>query len=241
MSLEEKKSDSSDSEKEEEFPEAEPVAGNLSVVGRGLTVLPDLYGKKYGSIVTSLDLSHNKLNSLDNIAPFVGLKSLILDNNELTDESEFPDLPKLETLWMNNNKIANIKLLLDRLRHCTPNLKYLSLLKNPACPNRLMGKDDDDYQRYRLYVLWRMPNLKFLDSGSVSTAEKQEAARRGEFCVPSAPLEISTSQAAIEGSIGATSDITESVPSSSTHFGVCRYYYQGKQSEGNRFIKNQML
>lgn len=113
-----------------------------------------------------------------------------MDNNEITDECEIPDLPNLETLCMNNNNIKNIKNLLDKLRHSTPNLKYLSLLKNPCCPNRLIGKEDDDYKRYRLYVLWRMPNLSFLDSGKVTAAEKAEANRRGEFCLPQQPVEV---------------------------------------------------
>jgi hypothetical protein len=52
------------------------------------------------------------------------------------------------------------------------------MLKNPACPNYFVGKDFEDYQRYRyfaplilsfitskkrLYVLYRLKNLKFLD------------------------------------------------------------------------------
>ena len=129
-------------------------------------------------------------SSLQNVGAFANLRSLVLDNNDIKDDCEFPDLPSLGTLWMNNNKIQNIKNLLDSLRHACPNLKYLSLLKNPCCPHRLIGMDDEDYSRYRLYVLWRLPNLTFLDSGRVTPAERQEASRRGEFCLPAEPTDV---------------------------------------------------
>ena len=175
--------------------------------------------------------------SLENVGAFAGLRSLVLDNNEISDGCNFPDLPSLGTLCMNNNNIKSIKLLLDTIRHTCPNLKYLSLLKNPCCPHRLIGMDDDDYSRYRLYVLWRLPNLTFLDSGRVTPAERAEASRRGEFCIPAEPTDVChlssflhiltafvlfvfyltsftqivSSQTAIEASIGDAQEITESV------------------------------
>ncbi|KAK2961272.1 putative Leucine-rich melanocyte differentiation-associated protein [Blattamonas nauphoetae] len=225
----------------EEQPEPVPVGDNLSIVGRGYTTIPVTFGRQYGAKIKNLDLSHNKLENLDNINMFANLKSLILDNNELTENVEFPDFYQLDTLCINNNKIADLRIVLDRIKRAAPNLRYLSLLKNPACPNRLIGMEDDDYSRYRLYVIWRIPNLKFLDATPVTPKEKDEALRRGEFCLPAATTEIVATAARIEGQMGATDELTQSVPQSSTHFGVCQYYYQGKQSEGNRFIRNQNL
>ncbi|KAF5900909.1 leucine-rich melanocyte differentiation-associated protein, partial [Clarias magur] len=65
----------------------------------------------------------------------------------------------------------------------TPALEYLSLLGNEACPNQLVSldKDEDDYQRYRYFVLHKLKNLKFLDSRKVTQKEHLEAEARGAF------------------------------------------------------------
>lgn len=51
-----------------------------------------------------------------------------------------------------------------------PSPSFLSLLGNAACPNELMRKEEEDYQRYRYLVLFHLPNLKFLDSRPVTPA-----------------------------------------------------------------------
>ena len=75
------------------------------------------------------------------------------------------------------------------------------MLKNPACPNYFIGKDSDDYQRYRYsvllvivayhyyryYVLHRLKKLKFLDSTPVSSKERKEAERVGPYSLPAKP------------------------------------------------------
>ncbi|CAL8368184.1 unnamed protein product, partial [Gadus morhua 'NCC'] len=73
--------------------------------------------------------------------------------------------------------------LLEQLGALTPALRYLSLLGNEACPNELVSpdKDEDDYQRYRYFVLYKMPQLKFLDTRKVTSREVLEAKARGAF------------------------------------------------------------
>lgn len=80
---------------------------------------------------------------------FPKLTSLVADNNELDDGFALPQLPQLRTLSLNNNKLADLEKLIDNLKQAAPQLQYLSLLKNPACPNDLLGGDDEDYNRYR--------------------------------------------------------------------------------------------
>ena len=48
------------------------------------------------------------LRSLEGIEKFLMLQELILDNNQLTDESlsNFPSLPHLHTLTLNKNKVS---------------------------------------------------------------------------------------------------------------------------------------
>jgi hypothetical protein len=86
-----------------------------------------------------------------------------------------PKLPKLDTLWVNKNKIANLSVFIDKLVERAPQLKYLSMLNNDACPNYFNGGTPKQYNDYRLYVINRLRNLKNLDNVEVTEQERQEA------------------------------------------------------------------
>lgn len=141
-------------------------------------------------------IQHSKI---ENIERFTRLQSLVLDNNSIeslasiTDESGSSMSKQctqhLETLWLNNNRLMDLDEVLDVLADKSrfPRLSYLSLLKNPCCPNEFTGGDTDDYQRYRYYVLWRLKGLKFLDSRQVTPEERREAEKRGQFCKVAKP------------------------------------------------------
>lgn len=188
---------------------------------------------------------------LKNLDGFANLNSLIVDSNALSaNQFSFPHLPKLHTLCVNDNEIDDIEVWLGILVKCAPKLTYLSMLKNPACPNYFIGRDQDDYARYRLYVLSRIPRLKFLDSTNVTAAERAEAERVGHL------MRIARPQQQQQQAQDAANDeqeqqedeehdefqegLTEAGKGKSS-FGVCRYVYYGKQSEGNRFILNDDL
>ncbi|NXG54942.1 LRMDA protein, partial [Hemiprocne comata] len=125
--------------------------------------------------------------SLEGLKTFSYLEELILDNNRLGNDLLLPRLPHLHTLTLNKNQISfqrnTCKILLDHLAEVVPSLQYLSLLGNMACPNELVckEKDEDDYQRYRYFVLHKLTNLKFLDTRKVTRREREEAFVRGAF------------------------------------------------------------
>ncbi|NXF50389.1 LRMDA protein, partial [Oceanites oceanicus] len=125
--------------------------------------------------------------SLEGLKTFSYLEELILDNNLLGNDLLLPRLPHLHTLTLNKNQISfqrnTRKILLDHLAEVVPSLQYLSLLGNVACPNELVckEKDEDDYQRYRYFVLHKLTNLKFLDTRKVTRREREEALVRGAF------------------------------------------------------------
>ncbi|CAN0167067.1 unnamed protein product [Bubo scandiacus] len=125
--------------------------------------------------------------SLEGLKTFSYLEELILDNNLLGNDLLLPRLPHLHTLTLNKNQISfqrnTCKILLDHLAEVVPSLRYLSLLGNKACPNELVckEKDEDDYQRYRYFVLHKLTNLKFLDTRKVTRREREEALVRGAF------------------------------------------------------------
>ncbi|EDO45508.1 predicted protein, partial [Nematostella vectensis] len=224
----------------------------LSFIGQEAESVPGILGSKYGKTITRLDLSYNQLKSLSGIKSFEVLEELILDNNQLSDDLEIPVMPTLHTLTLNKNKISfhttSSFILLEKISGCLPNLRYLSMLGNMACPNELSftDHDEEDYQRYRYYILHKLPKLKFLDSRTVKEQERQEAMRVGAF------MKIVTPSTATKTGSPTDSDFdgfkytplpTETASSGEHHgtFGRCRYVYYGKHSEGNRFIRNSEL
>ncbi|XP_072281029.1 leucine-rich melanocyte differentiation-associated protein isoform X2 [Pyxicephalus adspersus] len=185
--------------------------------------------------------------SLDGLEGFLCLEELILDNNQLGNHVCFPSLPFLHTLTANKNQISELDHFLDSLALSAPSLEYLSLLGNQACPNELVSteKDEDDYQRYRYFVLNKLPNLKFLDTRKVTNKEREVASSRGAFMKVVKPNENK-----ISSNVDPTSPNLSYTPlplvsrDPTNHRGVagkCRYVYYGKHSEGNRFIRDDQL
>jgi len=220
---------------------------HLSLVGLDLISLPAHIGEKYGNKVKQLDLSYNALEKINNLEHFVHLSSLVIDNNSLENEYTFPKIETLKTLSVNNNKITDLKKFLEAIKVAFPNLSYLSMLKNPACPNEFSGRDDDDYQRYRYYVLYTLRTLRFLDSREVTDTERREAHRVGPHCLPARP---DPSQYQRGPEVDKEQDgnpVTELPPDlkqegvGKASFGLSNYVYYGRQSEGNRFIMNDDL
>ncbi|XP_047207487.1 leucine-rich melanocyte differentiation-associated protein isoform X2 [Girardinichthys multiradiatus] len=155
----------------------------VSYIGHDSEDIPHSLGERYGKLAKRVDLSFNQLRSLASLKMFTELEELVVDNNLLGNDLQLPRLPKLHTLTLNKNQLTDIEALLEHLADVTPSLEYLSLLGNEACPNQLVSpdKDDDDYQRYRYFVLYKLPQLKFLDSRRVTKKESMEAQARGAF------------------------------------------------------------
>lgn len=72
--------------------------------------------------------------------------------------------PNLHTLSLNKTRISDIDTFLCTIKTQCQQLTYLSLHGNQGCPNELVEKDEEDYQRHRYYVIDKSSNLKFLDS-----------------------------------------------------------------------------
>ncbi|KAI0212300.1 Leucine-rich melanocyte differentiation-associated protein [Lamellibrachia satsuma] len=149
-----------------------------------------------------------------------------------------------------NVEITDLERFLDSLSKQLPSLKYLSILGNPACPDQLSCTDtsDEDYEQYRIFVIYNLPKLKFLDSTPVKTTERTEAQRRGCF------LRVARPPSDHEKERGCRDDDDDNPnpytplpkdinvePKHKATFGQCRYVYYGRHSEGNRFIRNNDL
>ncbi|XP_045107085.1 U2 small nuclear ribonucleoprotein A'-like isoform X2 [Portunus trituberculatus] len=161
-------------------PQNEVLKLELCFVGQDCHRIPSILGATYGMQTKRLDLSFNAIRSLEGLERFPYLEELVLDNNFIDDGVTLPHLDTLHTLSLNKNKVSDLGRLLDQIGDRLPNLRYLSLLGNKACPDQLTGVGDErDYKTYRMHVLHRLPQLRFLDSTAVRRSEAREARKRG--------------------------------------------------------------
>lgn len=166
-----------------------------------------------------------------------------MDHNELASKQEFPLMNSLNTLWVNNNKIESLEVFLECIKDKFPNLTYLSMLKNPCCPNYFIGKDSNSYQRYRNRVLASLPKLKFLDASPITEQERKEGLALAKSMIridTTSKKEETEEENVVEDETITETNITEE-PVTKTTFGVTKYVYFGRQSEGNRFIADHQL
>lgn len=82
--------------------------GFLSFASRDCLVVPLDLLANYASKTKKLDLSFNCLVNVKGLEAFVDLEELVLDNNDLTDDINFPNFPKLRTLSINKNKVCAV-------------------------------------------------------------------------------------------------------------------------------------
>ena len=66
---------------------------------------------------------------------------------------------------------------MQELRSRVKNLRHLSLLGNPVCPDQLSSDmvGEKDYQIYRCHILYHLRNVRFLDYRPVLLSELKES------------------------------------------------------------------
>ncbi|EGD79383.1 hypothetical protein PTSG_09793 [Salpingoeca rosetta] len=152
----------------------QPPSTHLSLAFQDVAGVPrDVDGSPY----KSLDLSHNRVSKLHSLKTFTNLESLVLDNNKIGTHVQFPFLPHLTRLWLNNNEVDNLVIFIDKVAVQFPKLKELSMLNNPAAPSFFNGGTKDEYHAYRLYVISRIPTLEVLDQSKVTVEERKAAVK----------------------------------------------------------------
>lgn len=107
----------------------------------------------------------NDIQKLGNFPNLVKCRQLYICNNRVSYIASdlHSKLPNLEEICLSNNDVrslSNIK----RLEKCTC-LKYLSLLRNPVVLEK----------HYRRFVIFTLPQVKFLDFNRIKDAERQDA------------------------------------------------------------------
>lgn len=127
--------------------------------------------------ITELDLSHNEFRDMNFLLDLPALEILVMDSNKLTATSPIPHHKNLRVLSVNDNLIESLPNFVGSVGSALPSLTHLSMLKNGACPNFFNGGTPRTYQDYRHYVLSKIPRLVTLDSTEVTEEERIEAKR----------------------------------------------------------------
>lgn len=148
---------------------------SISLSYQGLYEIPEDF-KKYSKEATSLDLTYNIFKSLKSLQDFRNLHTLILDHNALDEYIGFPaEFPSIKLLSVNDNKISNLSVFVNRISQDLPNLKFLSMMKNEAAPSYFNGGTKQQNQDYRYYVISHFSKLCNLDGWPIYEEERQEA------------------------------------------------------------------
>ena len=156
------------------------------VKGDPWSILP-VKTRKYAKECIEIVLSKRKITELINFDMFENLEALWLTDNRLTEikgldsnfrikilccgknrittleGSSISKMKFLETLYLNNNKLKNLDLVLS-------NLKNFSFLKNL----NLFGNQVVEEQEYRLRVIYVIKSLEIFDRHKVNDIEKMK-------------------------------------------------------------------
>ena len=211
--------------------------------------------------VGTLNMSENRLRGPGNLQHFPNAHTLILDKNNLAGLQGFHRSDVVRQLWFNNNEAEDLAEFCDQVLETYPNVTWLSCMRNPCSPPLVCASEDDaaTAERYRLYVIYRLPRLTVLDAQPVTAKERAEAALKGQFMAArkprpgtlgSAPNSRTTSgtlfgMLGASGGSGTSATLASSAPQPAkkptAFLAVGRQEYNGKNSEGNRFIVDKDL
>lgn len=214
-----------------------------------------------------------EVQDVTNLRAYKNLNTLIVDKNNLTSLEIFPAIESLQTLCCNNNEIEDLVQFMDEVSVKFKNLRYLSMMRNPACPSlmsiegtyhfisyrvifrnthfhQIVKEPDVEANRlFRLYVLYRLPQLQIIDYEAVTDKERMEAEIRGQFAVklrrvPKQQMEQQQKHCDVYSK---NCEYREDNESSYGGFQASmtkknqEIKAPSKPSEGNRFISNQQL
>ncbi|XP_007532033.1 leucine-rich repeat-containing protein 72 isoform X1 [Erinaceus europaeus] len=107
-------------------------------------------------------LHHNKLHGIKFLTRNYCLTELYLNNNAIFEIEGLHCLSSLHILLLQHNELTNIDATVKELKGLL-NLKTLSLYQNPLC----------QYNLYRLYIIYHLPEIELLDRKQVTEKERR--------------------------------------------------------------------
>jgi len=206
----------------------------INLAGRNLEAIPNSIASN-AKDVKVLTLTNNQMKLFEQLSAFISLETLVLDKNNLKTLKGLPTIKTLKTLWLNNNKIDNFEMLLVHVKMSFPNLRYLSLLRNPINPAVYFGTENEKpYSRFRRRILQELPDLKVIDTKTVTEEEREDARRQPKFLV-AFPMD---AEEITEDEPSRKETYVEEKVEPAAFIGRGRIKYDEAESEGNRFITN---
>ncbi|KAG9198961.1 hypothetical protein G6514_009238 [Epicoccum nigrum] len=149
-----------------------------------------------------LDLRGHKISAIENMGAARDNDAIDLTDNDIAQLANFPLQPRLRTLFLAQNRIANIQ---PNLSSSIPNLQTLVLTKNrlteladldPLVGLKklvflvVMGNPVAVKENYRYWVIWRCPTVRYLDFAKVKDVEREKA--RELFGTSEEPTELAS-------------------------------------------------
>lgn len=186
------------------------------------------------SSIKFLDVSYNALSDCRFLYGFVQLKLVNLDNNEISTLDTLPSLPLLDTLSINNNSITSLDCVIQAINLQLPQLKNLSLMKNPCCPIFNTSSTEEELVNYRLKIISGIQQLKNLDGSVIKPQEKLDALSFARS--QNQQEEVKLQEMPVE-----TERLPELAPERTTAYIKPTSKKKNAISEGNRFITNSDL
>lgn len=227
--------DSSDEELEQDTKDS------INLAGRRLQSVPTLATDE-ARRVKNLTLTNNQITNWDKLSTFTSLETLVLDKNGLKSLAALPTIETLKTLWLNNNQIEDFELILHEIKSLFPNLEYLSVLRNPINPAIYFGRENEKpYYRFRRRILQELPNLKVIDTQDVTPKEREDARRQPKFLVSSPLFEEDDFNEQDDQERNRKPSYYDEKSAPAAFIGKGKIKYDGRESEGNRFITNTDL
>ncbi|KAJ4339838.1 Serine/threonine-protein kinase [Ascochyta clinopodiicola] len=135
-----------------------------------------------------LDLRGHKISAIENMGAARDNDAIDLTDNDIAQLGNFPLQPRLRTLFLAQNRVANIQ---PNLSTSIPNLQTLVLTKNrlteladldPLAGFKKLvflsaiGNPVASKENYRYWVIWRCPTVRYLDYAKVKDIERNKAA-----------------------------------------------------------------
>ena len=160
---------------------------SLSASTNQLSSLPAIPLSSLGSTLTSLNLEFNDFTSiaqLGSLAALTALRHLHLKGNNISairlagsDESPPTFSTNLQYLDISYNQISSWALV-DELPACLPGLTSLRFAHNPIYdqPDPELSTNSKNFtEEAYMFTVGRLANLKTLNFGTISTADRQDA------------------------------------------------------------------
>ena len=115
-----------------------------------------------------INLTDNSISEINYLPQLKRLKTLMLINNRISKiENDFAiNCPLLSNLVLTNNKISDFKQI-DNIASCK-SLEKLYLVDNMVTK----------LKNYRLYVIYKIPTLRILDFQRLTKKEREEALKK---------------------------------------------------------------